>query len=476
MIKEFLVAEKEAGRLLTDAEELYRSFCLTHPDLVKDVDLPAKFETCIGRLENRGLIRRLSFGRYVLLQPEKLDAYASAMVNAAKSEPDGLGCIVEEDALAGRFAMPADERVASREQEKLLLIATVEDLLRHEIVLKETGDGATDLVFPSQFTRERPDAPDVPGKAVVFGFEGPLLNIYATLAVRLAHSRLFVKGEMWKNAASYRASVGGMCGIYLREVDEGRGELILFFDGEASEATRYQFEDYIAAHLQRRALPETVVRRRIFVCAECAEPIAESAAQKRRERGLATIRCNVCDFEILLLDGEARLATSNVVAEMDRAADAKRDRDAAAMTLRGKIASNDYDVFLCHNSKDKPEVKVVGERLKEYGILPWLDEWELRPGVPWQRELEKQIENIKAAAVFVGTDGFGPWQDLEQQALLNEFANRVCPIIPVILPGCVNVPKLPAFLRLMTWVDFRKLEPEPLRQLIWGITGQRERV
>lgn len=106
------------------------------------------------------------------------------MVNAAKSEPDGLGCIVEEDALAGRFQMLADERVTSKHQEKLLLIATVEELLRHEIVLKVMGDGATDLVFPSQFTRERPDAPDVPGKAVVFGFEGPLLNIYATLAVR----------------------------------------------------------------------------------------------------------------------------------------------------------------------------------------------------------------------------------------------------------------------------------------------------
>lgn len=72
--------------------------------------------------------------------------------------------------------------------------------------------------------------------------------------------------------------------------------------------------------------------------------------------------------------------------------------------------------------------------------------------MPWQHELETQIENIK-----------------------DEFAKRDCPIIPVILPGCVNVPKLPAFLRLMTWVDFRQLEPDPLKQLIWGSTGNRER-
>jgi hypothetical protein len=30
-------------------------------------------------------------------------------------------------------------------------------------------------------------------------------------------------------------------------------------------------------------------------------------------------------------------------------------------------------VFMCHNSKDKQEVMAIGERLKERGILPWLD-------------------------------------------------------------------------------------------------------
>src|SRR5262245_61172869 len=117
-------------------------------------------------------------------------------------------------------------------------------------------------------------------------------------------------------------------------------------------------------------------------------------------------------------------------------------------------------------------LKAIGERLKEHGVLPWLDEWELRPGLPWQRELEKQIENIKAAAVFVGPEGLGPWQDLEQHAFLKEFVERGCPVIPVILPGCIKKPRLPAFLTLMTWIDFGKREPDPLNQLIWGITGE----
>ena len=91
-------------------------------------------------VEARGLIRRLSFGNLVLLQPELLDAYASAMVNAAKAEPDGLGSLAEEDALTGRFRMPQDERLPNKEQERLLLIATVEELLRHELALREPAE------------------------------------------------------------------------------------------------------------------------------------------------------------------------------------------------------------------------------------------------------------------------------------------------------------------------------------------------
>jgi hypothetical protein len=46
------------------------------------------------------------------------------------------------------------------------------DFAGAEIALKETNDQGVDLVFPSQFTRKRPDAPDIPGKEVTFAFEG----------------------------------------------------------------------------------------------------------------------------------------------------------------------------------------------------------------------------------------------------------------------------------------------------------------
>lgn len=152
--------------------------------------------------------------------------------------------------------------------------------------------------------------------------------------------------------------------------------------------------------------------------------------------------------------------------------------ETAVTVLQRKIGMGNFDVFLCHNSSDKREVKEIGNKLKERGILPWLDEWELRPGLPWQRLLEEQIEQIKSAAVFVGSEGIGPWQQQELEAYLREFVDRGCPVIPVLLPSASKEPelkpKLPVFLRGMTWVDFRKQEPDPLKRLIWGITGERD--
>lgn len=476
-IKDFLVSEKESGRLLSTTEDLYRGFLNTHKPESPAEDLRSQFETCVGRVESRGLIQRLSFGDLVLLQPELQDVYASAMANAVKDDPDGLGCISEARARAGDFRLPESERIRDANQEKLLLISTVEELLRHEIALREQGEDGQYLVFPSQLTRENPDLPDPEGKAVVFYFEGPVLNVYATLAVRLSYSGIFKKKDMWKNAASYAASVGGVCGMFLREIEDGRGELTLFFSADASEETRFQFEEYINTHLTRRALTESIRRRRIFVCPECSTPVSDLAAKRRRERGFESIACNVCEppVSISLMDREERLPLkrSSKITEMDKSADARRELETAASVLQGKIATKDFDVFLCHNSADKDEVKRVGERLKERGILPWLDEWELRPGLPWQRLLEEQIERIKSAAVFVGNDGVGPWQRQELDAFLREFVGRNCPVIPVVLPNAPKKPALPIFLKGMTWVDFRKDSPDPLMRLIWGITGNR---
>ena len=476
-IKAFLVTEKEAGQLLSPADDLYQTFLRSDPALAKIKDLRAQFDTCIGRVETGGLIRRLSFGNLVLLQPEMLDTYTSALVNAVKEEPDGLGSVAEQQARAGNFPIPIEQRLKNKHQEQLLLIAMVEDLLRYEIALREHADDGPYLVFPSQSTRENPDLPNPEGKAVIFSFAGPVLNVYATLAVRLSHSGLFKKQELWRNAVTYTTRLGGTYGIFLQNSGEGQAELTLFFDKSAREETRFHFEEYIAAHLQRYALPESILRRPIFICPTCSMRLDDVQVTYRRQRGYNWMTCGICDTKVSLLDKEERLVVQpSLIQQMNTAADIARDRATAQTVLGGKIVTKDFDVFLCHNGEDKPAVRTIGQQLREQGILPWLDEEQLRPGFPWQRLLEQQIEAIKSAAVFVGGRGRGPWQNMELEAFIREFVRRECPVIPIILTDCKNVPDLPIFLQGMTWVDFRQQDTDPMARLIWGITGERVKV
>jgi WD40 repeat protein/class 3 adenylate cyclase len=343
-IKALLVEEKRAGRVLSTVPDLYHTFLRTPGAPADSGELRDQFATGVALAESRGLIRRLSFGNFVLLQPELLDAYASALIHAAKNEPEGLGSMAEEDVREGRFRMPAAERLADKAQEKLLLIAMVDDLLRHEIALREQADDGPHLVFPSQLTREHPGLSDPEGRSVIFTFEGPVLNVYATLAVRLSHSGQFKKKEMWQNAATYTALPGGTCGIFLREVEEGRGELALWFDPAASKETRLQFEQYIWIHLLRRALPGSIQRRRILACGECGTPLTELQVQRRRERGLDWITCSVCDARVPFGTPEETPAEGPAapITVMDQTADARRELDAGLVSASGEMRTQDF--------------------------------------------------------------------------------------------------------------------------------------
>jgi hypothetical protein len=135
------------------------------------------------------------------------------------------------------------------------------------------------------------------------------------------------------------------------------------------------------------------------------------------------------------------------------------------------IGKNCFDVFICHNSEDKNQVREVTNQIKNHGLTPWFDESEFRPGHLWQRRLDEQIQIIPSVAVFIGNSGLGPWQNKEVDAFLREAVKREITIIPVILKTVVEMPFFPLDLQGRTWVDFRIEEPDPFQRLIWGITG-----
>src|SRR5262249_34410239 len=157
-----------------------------------------------------------------------------------------------------------------------------------------------------------------------------------------------------------------------------RAELALFFDQAAREEVRILYESFVQEHLTSHALPESIVRRRLFVCTNmnCGEIFTERQIQNRRDRNIDWIRCSSCDTVVSLRDRSERLTSVPAPAEvkaMNEQANRERDRQASFSVIEGKRASGDFDVFLCHRAVDKPAVKRIGERLMERGILPWLD-------------------------------------------------------------------------------------------------------
>jgi hypothetical protein len=137
----------------------------------------------------------------------------------------------------------------------------------------------------------------------------------------------------------------------------------------------------------------------------------------------------------------------------------------------------DFDVFLSHNSKDKPEVEKIGKMLeKTYGVKCWLDKWNLVPGDPWQEDLEKALDDSQTVAILVGPNSISPWANEEMRSALEvRVHDKTRRVIPVLLPGAPDNRDLalPRFLTRLTWVDFRDglKNKEMLYRLYCGIKG-----
>lgn len=140
-----------------------------------------------------------------------------------------------------------------------------------------------------------------------------------------------------------------------------------------------------------------------------------------------------------------------------------------------------YDVFLSHNSQDKPAVEELARRLTKSGIQPWLDKWNLIPGEPWMEAIEEALDSCAACAVFVGPSGTGPWQNEEMRVAIQRRVDerregeRPFRVIPVLLPGAERGERsrLPAFLVATTWVEFHRAldDEEAFHRLACGIRG-----
>jgi hypothetical protein len=414
----------------------------------------------------------------VLLDPTRVDAYASALLVAAKDEPDGPGHLLESRVREGSFKLDQEERLPDSDSERHVLWFVMENLLSRDLALREQIKGKDYFVFPSQCTAEL-RFPGAAAFGVAFGFAGAVRSIYATLIAQLAHYEGFKKREFFQDAAAYRAEAGGRCLVRLRDSGRGKGELDVLFDSETPASVRQGFLEFVGKHLEAKSTPGSVTKRHAYQClnTECRNPFEDRVVKARLDARKKNLICPICEKTTPLVNLLAPLsvAAESVAAQIGTDAKVGRHRMTAALVINAKEAEGKFDVFLSHNSKDKVTVEKIAKRLLKVGLRPWLDKWNLSPGDTVSDALENAIKTIPCAALFFGPADIGKWHIMEIRSYVEKWAVGNARMIPVILPEVKETPDLPLFVRQTLWVDmhdWEKDENESFYRLVCGILGR----
>ncbi|HLK61691.1 MAG TPA: TIR domain-containing protein [Chthonomonadaceae bacterium] len=488
-LKAFVVKVKESGAVLQTRWELLRQY-QRQREAEAETGL---LDACLGRLETTGLVRPLVFGDHILLQPELLDAYGAWLAQEAGQRGNALGYVAEARALTGEFQMDTDRPLAEQPgEERVLLLAMVEEMVTRRIAWRQPTEQGAMLVFPSEV---RTDMPKYPGDYTEFmttEFRGPVRAIYATLTVCLLNSAAFAGHKLYYLAATFFDMNGKVCGFraeYPDRNDDAQGRLTVFFDPDVERTARNVFRRYVDRQMDTLAWKGTLRRVRIYQCSTpCCDrtPIDRARIERVRKHGRNRIECDVCGNPIFLDDPETESTAFDAqAAQWERQEAENRERERLRVIHAERERSCQFDVFLCHNSKDKPHVRRLKEKLDGEGLVCWMDEKALLPGDQFVPSLETIVSTVPAALVIVGANWMGRWQQQEYYALFQRFTERQqregersFRLIPVLLPDAPLQPELPTFLQGIHWTDFRNRgfeNTETLRNLVRGILERRER-
>ena len=335
-LKGAILAVKEEGPALIRIAELRERLRTQLGEPVREEDLRA----VVGLLGGQGVIRMLDFGDFVLLRPELINNYASAVVACAREHSEDIGCAGEREVLDAKIDFPADMKRLDEPDEKILLRAMLETFIGHSLCIREETPAGPQLVFPSYFKQDRPEIADHPNVFVTYAFSGVLDEIYATLVVRLHYTNDFEKDQLWRYAADFKTLCGRRVGLQMTKKSEASSaaEIRVYFEAGVPVDTQVSFIKYVHEHLLKRA--RDVTRVRSYVCPHCNTPLENRQAIRiRLEKGLRDILCGVCEKRVELIDAIERKFESDefllAVRKMDADAEINLDNESRELILVG---------------------------------------------------------------------------------------------------------------------------------------------
>ncbi len=131
-----------------------------------------------------------------------------------------------------------------------------------------------------------------------------------------------------------------------------------------------------------------------------------------------------------------------------------------------------YDVFLSHNSKDKPRVRALAEELRKAGLRVWFDEWVIGPGDDIYLAIERGLEAARVQILCLSPAALGSeWVTLERSTVLfRDPTNAGRRFIPLLLTDC----ELPDALRRYKYVDYRRKTKAAFEELLTACRSETE--
>jgi len=296
-----------------------------------------KLRAVVGLLAGQGVIQKLNFGDFVLLQPEQINNYASAVVRSARDNVDEMGAVLERDVLEAGIDFKDMARL-NEADEKILLQAMLQTFIDRSLCARVETEEGTQLVFPSYFKQDRPEIPNQPNVAVTYGFSGTLDEIYSTLVVRLHHTNGFEMDQLWRYAADFTTHPGKQAGLQMTKKKDTAAEIQVYFEAGTPMDTKVSFIKYIHEHLKKCA--QDITRVRSYVCPYCDTPLENRRAiEIRLEMGKKDILCGVCEKRVMLVDLIEEKFASNeflqIVRDMDEQAQIKLDNESLEQILVG---------------------------------------------------------------------------------------------------------------------------------------------
>jgi DNA-directed RNA polymerase subunit RPC12/RpoP len=299
LLKDVILKIKDEGKALLRMSELKQQVEMRLPEESFTME---ELRSVVGLLAGPGIVWQLEFGDIVLLQPERINAYASAVIRSVRKHTEEIGAVLEEDVLSGKLDYQDMKRL-SLEEERIVLRAMHQILIDHGLCLRENSEKGPLLVFPSYFKRERPELGDYPAIFVTYEFSGALDEIYATLVVRLHYSTAFERDRLWRFAADFKTQAGKRLGFKMTKKSEGAAEITVYFETGIPDDTKVTFIRYIHDHLQAKDPNANRIRHYVCQNIKCGEPVESiRAIKKAMETGQKNISCQFCGQKILLED------------------------------------------------------------------------------------------------------------------------------------------------------------------------------